>query len=93
MLLVHRMKPTPRVILGWSPQVLEKTGDQCRVAATLATSVKWGELLPGAQWPWQQGGQDILALTLSDRRRHLGSLGQVWKVNVCSFNDVHPCVQ
>jgi hypothetical protein len=36
------------VILGWSPQVLEKTGDQCRVAATLATSVKWGELLLGA---------------------------------------------
>jgi hypothetical protein len=31
-----------------------------------------------------------LTLTLSNGRRHLGSLGQVWKANLCSFNDTHP---
>ena len=52
-----------------------------------------GGMAAWVQWPWQQGGQDILALTLSDRRRHLDSLGQVWKVNVCSFNNMtnHLC--
>ena len=47
MLLIHRMKPTPR---GHSRVVairsdMTKTGDQGGVAGTLATSAKWGEQL------------------------------------------------
>jgi hypothetical protein len=47
----------------------------------------------GLNGPGQQGGQDIPALTLGNRRKHLGSLGQVWEVNAYSFNNVYPDAQ